>query len=355
MENLEFQRIDRGTGNNDGSGDSAFDFTGKTNDNFDLVKNVVGELDNKIRETSFEGAKTYTSVTELNAERPNPAEYDTAIVNNRSISDDNGKYSVVGGVWLKYRSLVENEIDVNNTTEPVNGFAIASYRERFNAFEEYQLDEDINYGVKIRNSTSTNFDITLKDFYNAFSYVRVYGVDENVPYKFWFLSRNSSSQGYRFIVSAYVNNLWTKVFDTGVNINIVETEGITHVSYNEGNKRIEFGINYEAIPLGTFIKPDQYRIGANGAQAGDVGRNTPAFVIKKEFVYESLSGEVGGTQYDQSLNTTDNVAFDKVTANEISTSILTAFLPEGNSEPSALLSGQAWIDTSAGRVIKIKA
>ena len=137
--------------------------------NLDLKTDTGGstlstqDLKDEIDALSFEGIKTYTSVSQLNAERPNPSEFETAIVNNRSISDDNGKYSVVNGTWTKYRSLVENEIDINNTTEAVSGFAVSK-----------PLNEISNSLNKINNSLSQIYSLELSpnllDFDNNLLY-----------------------------------------------------------------------------------------------------------------------------------------------------------------------------------------
>ncbi|MFV0420032.1 MAG: hypothetical protein ACK5KT_15035 [Dysgonomonas sp.] len=65
--------------------------------------------------------------------------------------------------------------------------------------------------------------------------------------------------------------------------------------------------------------------------------------------------DVGGSgeAYDQSLNTTDNVSFEGLTTNELSTGVFIANLPEGTTEPAGLRQNQAWIDTTNGQ-IKVK-
>lgn len=61
------------------------------------------------------------------------------------------------------------------------------------------------------------------------------------------------------------------------------------------------------------------------------------------------TGGGGGVAYDQSLNTTDEVQFAKVTTSEIETSVLVLNLP--TTEPS--ISNRAWIDVANGNVIKV--
>lgn len=263
----------------------------------------------------------------------------------------NGYYSVSSGAWVKDAGFYENKVDVNNTSIGVSGKAVVSYRERFNCFEEYKAIENIGYSDKLHNGSSTFFNLTVKDFYNAFSYLRLYGFDSTRPQKLWFLCRNNSSSKYRFIIREWDGSEWINIFDSGTGFTLVESTGITHVEKTVGAKRVEFGIDYSIIPDGIIAKPNHYRNGGGF----DSDLNETEFVVKKEFVFDELN-PTGGEQYDQQLNTTDDVSFNSIATTEISVNVLVANLPEGSgSEPNGLLSGQAWIDTSNGRVIKQKA
>lgn len=71
----------------------------------------------------------------------------------------------------------------------------------------------------------------------------------------------------------------------------------------------------------------------------------PPFFIITEIKGNKLGGG-GGQAYDQSLNTTDDVTFNQVTAGYLITNGWQADLPEGaGSPPSGIQIGDAWIDT----------
>lgn len=110
--------------------------------------------------------------------------------------------------------------------------------------------------------------------------------------------------------------------------------GATHL-YIDIKRPIDDGSNYAqlTINLGDTLLPYE----------------SPILKVEKLAGYE-ISGNGGsGESYDQSLNTTDEVHFAKVTA-PIETSVLVLNLPTSN---AGLPVGRAWVDVSNGNVVKV--
>ena len=84
------------------------------------TQDLKDEFDNAV----FTGAKTYQTLADFNAVSPVPEDGTPFVIANDPNEDNNGKWSVQGGVAIQNARTVENTIDENNTTKGVTGQAV---------------------------------------------------------------------------------------------------------------------------------------------------------------------------------------------------------------------------------------
>ena len=177
-------------------------------------------------------------------------------------------------------------------------------------------------------------DKTIK-YYTAIQDIKITGVDASKPIKIWTLCRNFSTWGYRIIIGQKVEGIWKSIIDTANGgLSVTEsTNGITEIEYTRNGITLKARIDYNVIQ--------------NNDRLLDHATMTdePYFIIRPEKIGAQSSGESGGTAYDQSLNTTDNVRFASIKADSIEVG---GELKKGTLQtpPTGLLKGDMWLDTT---------
>ena len=177
-------------------------------------------------------------------------------------------------------------------------------------------------------------DKTIK-YYTAIQDIKITGVDASKPIKIWTLCRNFSTWGYRIIIGQKVEGIWKSIIDTANGgLSVTEsTNGITEIEYTRNGITLKARIDYNVIQ--------------NNDRLLDHATMTdePYFIIRPEKIGAQSSGGSGGTAYDQSLNTTDNVRFASIKADSIEVG---GELKKGTLQtpPTGLLKGDMWLDTT---------
>lgn len=175
-------------------------------------------------------------------------------------------------------------------------------------------------------------DKTIK-YYTAIQDIKITGVDASKPIKIWTLCRNFSTWGYRIIIGQKVEGIWKSIIDTANGgLSVTEsTNGITEIEYTRNGITLKARIDYNVIQ--------------NNDRLLDHATMTdePYFIIRPEKIGAQSSGGSGGTAYDQSLNTTDNVRFASIKADSIEVG---GELKTGTLEtpPTGLVKGDMWLD-----------
>lgn len=177
-------------------------------------------------------------------------------------------------------------------------------------------------------------DKTMK-YYTAIQDINITGVDASKPVKIWTLCRNFSTWGYRIIIGQKVDGVWKSIIDTA-NGGLIVTEsptGITKITYSRNGITLNARIDYNVIQ-------DNDRLLDHAAMTDE-----PYFIIRPEKIGTQSSGGSGGTAYDQSLNTTDNVRFASIKADfiEVGGELKTGTLA---TPPTGLVKGDMWLDTT---------
>ncbi|UXR34520.1 hypothetical protein MUA31_09015 [Staphylococcus simulans] len=166
---------------------------------------------------------------------------------------------------------------------------------------------------------------------NAIQDIRIEGVDPKTPVKIWTLSRAFGTWNYRIILGKKENGVWSTLLDTGTSFTVTEnTIGATDVVYEKNGIKLTARIDYNVIP-------ENDRILDHSAVT-----NEPYFIIRPEKVGSVATG--GGTAYNQSLNTTDNVQFASIKTDALD---VTGTMPSGTlASPPAVNKGDMWLDTT---------
>ncbi|WP_147536106.1 BppU family phage baseplate upper protein [Bacillus marasmi] len=141
----------------------------------------------------------------------------------------------------------------------------------FKAFERFSAG-DINAN-----------EYELAKIYSAIQFLEIIGSDQTKPHKLRAISRNYGNigdsvnrWGWRFIIARKDGSSWVDILDTGKEFEIVEQNGVTEVSYNNGTVKATMRVNYSLLP-------DNY------AKTLDVA--DPLFSIKKECIVSSSTVE----------------------------------------------------------------
>lgn len=123
---------------------------------------------------------------------------------------------------------------------------------------------------------------------------------------------------------------------------------IGYANLGEGSRKVfttpagasYVGINFADSNAATYVDTLQLN-------EGDVDISYEEYYVDKITIKESVlpQSSGGGTAYDQSLNTTDSVVFASLQVGGILLDLPTS--------PYGLTSGQAWVDTANGNVIKV--
>lgn len=87
------------------------------------TQDLKDEFDNAI----FNGAKTYQTLADFNAVSPVPEDGTPFIIANDSNEENNGQWSVQGGVAVQNARTVENVVERTNDTKGVTGLAVDSF------------------------------------------------------------------------------------------------------------------------------------------------------------------------------------------------------------------------------------
>lgn len=174
--------------------------------------------------------------------------------------------------------------------------------------------------------------------YTAIQDINITGVDASNPVKIWVLCRNYNTWGYRIIIGQKIDGVWKNIIDTGTSFNVKENPtGATDIEFTKNGITLKARIDYRAIPENGRILDR------------DTMAEEPYFVIRPEKIGVQSSGESGGTAYDQSLNSTDNVRFASIKADSIEVG---GELKKGTLQtpPTGLVKGDMWLDTTDSTV-----
>lgn len=177
-------------------------------------------------------------------------------------------------------------------------------------------------------------DKTIK-YYTAIQDIKITGVDASKPIKIWTLCRNFSTWGYRIIIGQKVDGVWKSIIDTANGgLSVTEsTNGITEIEYTRNGITLKARIDYNVIQ-------NNDRLLDHNAMTDD-----PYFIIRPSKIGEVSPSGGGGTAYNQSLNTTDNVRFASIKADSIEVG---GELKKGTLQnpPTGLVKGDMWLDTT---------
>ena len=167
---------------------------------------------------------------------------------------------------------------------------------------------------------------------NAIQDIKIEGVNPKTPVKIWTLSRAFGTWNYRIILGKKENGTWSTLLDTGNNFTVTEnTVGATTINFEKNGIKLTARVDYNVIP-----KND--RILDHSAVTDE-----PYFIIRQEKVGTVATGG-GGTAYNQSLNTTDNVQFASIKTDALDVS---GTMPSGTlASPPSVAKGDMWLDTT---------
>ena len=202
------------------------------------------------------------------------------------------------------------------------------------ANDQANIKMQYNLNVFEKYNSEVVPDKTMK-YYTAIQDINITGVDASKPVKIWTLCRNFSTWGYRIIIGQKVDGVWKSIIDTANGgLNVTEsTNGITEIEYTRNGITLKARIDYNVIQ-------DNDRLVDHATMT-----DNPYFIIRPEKIGTQSSGGSGGTAYDQSLNTTDNVRFASIKADsiEVGGELKTGTL---QTPPTGLLKGDMWLDTT---------
>jgi len=168
----------------------------------------------------------------------------------------------------------------------------------------------------------------VSQVYAAFKYMKITGVDDSLIYKISFLRRNDSGT-WSIMLNKKEAGVWSRVLYQSITGLVENAEGVTKFEVSEGSITLTSYIDFNEVPDGT----------SGWVDGGET--NEPAFIINPL----CYSKSTGGTSYDQSLNTTDDVEFASINAGAVE---ISGALPTGTlaSPPAGLVVGDYWTDTT---------
>lgn len=118
------------------------------------------DLKNSIDNAVFSGAVTYETLADFNAVSPVPDDGTPFVIANDPNDDNNGDWSVQGGLAVQNDRMIENEVDYSNTTKGVTGRAVdlaLSFNAKKGFKETGYIDKNTGAYVSSVNYLSTPF------------------------------------------------------------------------------------------------------------------------------------------------------------------------------------------------------
>lgn len=249
------------------------------------------------------------------------------------------------GNFIEFVDLVAG---ANVSTHVMNQPLIrTSVHENFLSSARIEEGEDTSDGGPMRNIIPSDFIekenypafVRYKDgavpyitdrIYSAIRSISLQGFEIDKTYKLRYISRNDSTNAYRFIVAELnEDGTWSDYFDSW-RISVSENSGrLTTVVANDkvdNSKTVIMKVDYDLIP-------NNYADNFEGNHWVTVD---PYCVINSS----GMGGGGGDSSFNQSLNTTDSPTFEEV--------ITTGVLPTGtlSNPPSGLITGDTWADTT---------
>lgn len=205
--------------------------------------------------------------------------------------------------------------------------------EKLKAISNEQTNNKLMYNLNVFEKYSNEVIPDKNIVYaNAIQNIRIEGVDPKTPVKIWTLSRAFGTWNYRIILGQKVNGVWSTLLDTGNNFVVTENAlGATTISYEKNGIKLTARVDYNLIPKNDRLL-DHSTV-----------TDEPYFIIRQEKIGTVATGG-GGTTYDQSLNTTDNVKFASIKTDALDVS---GTMPSGTlAQPPKVNKGDMWLDTT---------
>lgn len=230
---------------------------------------------------------------------------------------------------LNNKGIIYSRVVKNNVNTPWKAYVDEEkLKEISNEQTNNKLMYNLNVFEKYSNEVIPDKNIA---YANAIQDIRIEGVDKKTPVKIWTLSRAFGTWNYRIILGKKENGTWSTLLDTGTSFTVTENPiGATDIAYEKNGVKLTARVDYNVIP-----KND--RILDHSAVTDE-----PYFIIRQDKVGTVATG--GGTAYNQSLNTTDNVQFASIKTDALDVS---GTMPSGTlSEPPNVNKGDMWLDTT---------
>ena len=197
-------------------------------------------------------------------------------------------------------------------------------------FQDILNKYTLKYFTLYNEDATAVIDLETKlKIYSAFQFIKITGGDADKPHNLRYIARNHATGGYRVIIERKDDTGWVLAIDTGA-ITLTENQyGVSVLNYSNATYSLEMHIDYRLFPASPY-----------STSLSNILGDTQFVFTKEAFVDEG-----GGEAYDQSLNTTDSVAFVSVQSDAF---ITTGTLPTGTlaSPPIGLVSGDVWSDTT---------
>lgn len=231
---------------------------------------------------------------------------------------------------LNNNGIIYSRVVKNNVNTPWKAYVDD---EKLKVISNEQTNTKLMYNLNVFEKYSNEV-IPDKNiaYANAIQDIRIEGVDKKTPVKIWTLSRAFGTWNYRIILGKKENGTWSTLLDTGTSFTVTENPiGATDIAYEKNGVKLTARVDYNVIP-----KND--RILDHSAVTDE-----PYFIIRQDKVGTVATGG-GGTAYNQSLNTTDNVQFASIKTDALDVS---GTMPSGTlSEPPKVNKGDMWLDTT---------
>lgn len=231
---------------------------------------------------------------------------------------------------LNNKGIIYSRVVKNNVNTPWKSYVD---EEKLKVISNEQTNTKLMYNLNVFEKYSNEV-IPDKNiaYANAIQDIRIEGVDKKTPVKIWTLSRAFGTWNYRIILGKKENGTWSTLLDTGTSFTVTENPiGATDIAYEKNGVKLTARVDYNVIPKNDRIL-DRSAV-----------TDEPYFIIRQEKVGTVATGG-GGTAYNQSLNTTDNVQFASIKTDALDVS---GTMPSGTlSEPPNVNKGDMWLDTT---------